>query len=204
MSGWFRGDWKAVSPLNLLHMYTTHSLTPPLWCDGCPAGPKVSPGCPHRCGSRWVRKLWTSLTSEVAFPLWWGLKILRLFWDQWPLGDRDEDREEATFPAVISSFLWYWLYRPPEGPLRGAGNARWGENVWGFPVENIAPRNNRKHGRLGPTKQHSSIYFMITVRILAEFTAVAGKDVVSLSWSDLIDSLGIISFNFNRFSGEWR
>lgn len=71
MSGWFRGDYPAVSPLNLLHTHTPQTLWRRLWR---PAGPKVRPGCPCWCGSRWVRKLWTSLTSEVAFPLRLGAK----------------------------------------------------------------------------------------------------------------------------------
>lgn len=83
-------------------IWTLRTLWPRLWC---PAGPKVSPGCPCWCGSRWVRKLWTSLASEVAFPFRLGLKILWLFWEQWPLGDHDEDWKEATFPALISYFF---------------------------------------------------------------------------------------------------
>lgn len=46
-------------------------------------------------------------------------------------------------------------------------------------------KDNRKLRSLGQTKQHSSIYFMIMFKILAEFTAVAGMDVVCLSLSDL-------------------
>lgn len=76
-------------------MYTAHSLTPAV--VSCRAK-----GQPWMSLLVWLQKLWTSLTSEVAFPLRLGLKILWLFW---PLDDHDDDRKETTFPALKSYFL---------------------------------------------------------------------------------------------------
>lgn len=97
MSGWFRGDCPAESPLNLLHMYTAHSLTPAV--VSCRAK-----------GQPWMSLLvWLQMGPETLdfTDLWGGISPpssgLKILWLFWPLDDHD--RKETTFPTLKSYFL---------------------------------------------------------------------------------------------------